>query len=78
MADHEEYRIRSERLKTNPFFKNYKEGIWESPNGTKRVKTVVSYEAEMINLDFGHNWSSSIYPVLWDELFSEWKYLGPK
>lgn len=77
MADHEEYRIRSERMKTNPAFKNYREGQWMSPGG-KVIETVVSYEAEMINITpVPHQgWSSSIYPAMWDVLMSEWSYMG--
>jgi hypothetical protein len=42
------------------------------------VPTVcASYEAKMINLRFlGCDWHSSIYPVLFDYLFSEWTFLG--
>lgn len=79
MADHKEYEIRRERLENDPFFKNYKEGFWKSPNGTKVIQTCASYEAEFINIsEPGNNWATSIYPIVWDMLFSEWTYLGKK
>lgn len=79
MADHEEYRIRSNEMQTNPFFKNFKEGYWVSPKGGTIVKVCASYEAKMINIaPHGKNYSTSIYPVLWDTLFAEWIYLGRK
>lgn len=78
MADHEEYEIRKKELDTNPFFKNFKEGTWISPKGTKTIYAVASYEAVSINIsEPGLGWSTSIYPVVWDMLFSEWTYLGP-
>ena len=77
MADHEEYKIRKRNLKANPFLKNFKEGFWVSPNSNKVVQVVISYEAEMVNI----NWNSgmghtSIYPIVWDYLFDDWTYLG--
>lgn len=74
----EEYQIRKHRLETDPAFKNFKEGLWQSPNKTKTLNVCASYEAEMINIhEPGTNWSTSIYPIVWDMLFNEWTYLGP-
>lgn len=79
MADHSEYKIRKIKLETDPRFKNFKEGYWISPKGTTIIKALASYEAEAINITLmndrqqGH---SSIYPIMWDWLFSEWNYLG--
>lgn len=78
MADHEEYKIRSKEMKSNPAFKNYKEGYYKSPGG-KVIHTVVGYEATMINIhQVGLNWSSSLYPSMWDVVMNEWTYLGTK
>ena len=77
MADHVEYEIRKKRMETDPSFKNYKEGWYRCPVTGKTIKTVVSYEAEMINIqEFGADWSSSMYPALWDVLMSGWVYIG--
>ena len=73
-----EWEIRKRELETNPLFKNFKEGFWQSPNKTKTMKVCASYEAVQINIhEPGQNWSTSINPIVWDMLFSEWTYLGP-
>jgi len=76
MADHEEYRIRKKELETNPYFKNFKEGYYQSPNGTKVVKVVASYEAKMINISWNNESHTSIYPTVWFHLFDDWKFIG--
>ena len=78
MSDHEEYAIRSNKLKTDPLFANFKEGIWRSPKGAQTVKVCVTYYATAINItSSGAKYSGTIYPFLWDTLFSEWEFLGP-
>lgn len=77
MADHSEYKIRKNRLDTDPAFKNFKEGRWISPNKTKVLEVVASYEATSINVNEpGSNFHVSISPMAWDMMFSEWTYLG--
>lgn len=76
MADHKEYEIRKKRMETDPCYANYKEGYYRSPSG-KLIYSVVSYEAQMINVtEVGSQWSTSIYPICWDLLMSDWEYLG--
>lgn len=77
MADHKEYEIRMQNYKSNPLLKNFKEGWYRSPLGTKIIKAVLSYEAESINIHgTGTSYHTSIYPVVWDTVFGEWTFLG--
>lgn len=75
MADHSEYEIRQKKLTTDPLFKNFKEGLWRSPKGTSALVVRASYEASAIILHKpGEAWTTSISPICWDLLFSEWVY----
>ena len=76
MSDHKEYKIRQQELTNNPYFKNFKEGFWVSPNGHKIIDVLASYEAESINIVYDNTYCHfSIRPVVWFYLFDDWMYL---
>lgn len=80
--DREEEQLRNHRLKTLPVYKNFKEGIWESPTG-KRIEAVATYEATGINITIlnkatdKNDATYSIGSQLWDVLFDSWKFIEP-
>lgn len=77
MADNKEYEVRMRNYKNNPFLRNFKEGWYRSPLGTTYIKAILSYEGTSINIHTtGTNYHTSIYPVVWDMVFSEWKFIG--